>query len=131
MKIFKIPVTLNILFDLLDKVSLVKEKYYVFEITSFNKMKFLNLYDPFIQILKEYYFPNKQHYLKPIPTLKSFMTIIKQICNYHNLNITVKKVFINGVLQSQYFIERYEFHPSHIVEEKGRIETDSMSNSEI
>jgi hypothetical protein len=110
MKYFHTPVTLNILFDLFDKVCLSKETYYVFEMTSFNKMKYLNLYEPFIQTLKEYYYPCYYYYLDAELNLKNFMKIIKQICDYHHLKFTLKKV----VLQSHYFIEHPVFEqPLH------------------
>jgi hypothetical protein len=103
-KIIKYPIPLNILFDLLDEICLLKDKYYVLDDNSFNKMKYLNIYEPFIQKLKECYFPNKLHYLKETPNFREFIVIIKQICKYNNLNISIQNVHKNGVLKTIYNI---------------------------
>lgn len=86
-RLFKTPVTLNIIFELFDQVCLLKDNQYVFDVTAFNKMKHLNLLDPFLTKLKEYYFPHKYALLNEEQTLIHFMTIIKQICKYHKLKI--------------------------------------------
>jgi hypothetical protein len=102
---FKRPVTLNILFDLLDKICLLQEKNYVFDMTAYNKMKYLQLDEGFIQTLKEYYLPNNMHYLTKEINFKNFIIIVKQICKYHQLNVSLKNVCINGEYQNIYFIE--------------------------
>lgn len=104
-KIFKVPVTLNILYELLDEICLLKEKYYIFESNSLNKMLFLNLYHPFIERLRDYYLPSKYKYLEKEPTSKNVISIIKQICNYHNLNVISKSVYSNSQEQTIYLIE--------------------------
>jgi hypothetical protein len=87
-KVFKTPVTLDILYDLLDQICLVKEKCYIFDVSSLNKMVFLGLYEPFLQRLREYYLPSKYGYLTKEASVASFMSIVKQICKYHELSVT-------------------------------------------
>lgn len=86
-KIFRSPVTLNIIYNLFDQVCLLKNDFYIFDINSFNKMKHLDLLEPFLSKLKEYYFPHKYGILNEEQSLNHFMMIIKQICKYHKLKV--------------------------------------------
>jgi hypothetical protein len=104
-KIFKIPVTLDILYELLDKICLLKETYYTFDNNSFNKMMYLELYEPFMQSLKSYYFPSKYAYLEKEPSPLHLIVVIKQICKYHGLKVTSKFIQNNTIEQTMYNIE--------------------------
>lgn len=103
-KWFKTPVSLDILFDLLNEICLFKENRYIIDPTSFNKMIYMGIYDPFITKIKEYYLPQKQMiFLKP-PSYFNFIIIIKQICKYHGLIINSKIVHANSTKHNIYFL---------------------------
>jgi len=105
---FKTPLSLDILYELLDKICLYKDNHYVIDNTSFNKMIYMKLYEPFIEKIKENYFPQKKAKLEKEPSYYNFIILIKQICNYHGLVITSKKVYIKSVKHNVYFVELHK-----------------------
>ena len=102
---FKTPLSLNILYNLLDEICLYKDDHYIIDLTSFNKMVYMGLYDPFIEKIKENYYPQKKAKLDKEPSYFNFIILIKQICNYHGLAITWKKTYIKSVKYNVYFVE--------------------------
>jgi hypothetical protein len=109
-KIFKTPVSLDILFNLLNEICLFKEDTYVIDPTSFNKMIYMNLYEPFIKKLMEYYLPQKQDLLLKHASYYNFINIIKQICKYHGLIIKSKIVYANSTKHNIYFLNIDSLH---------------------
>ena len=87
-QIFKKMVPSNILLELLDKICLKTEKYYLFDINAYKKLLFYNLQTEFCENLKEYYHLGKQFYLTRKITYNHFTTIIRQICKLCNVMYT-------------------------------------------
>jgi hypothetical protein len=87
-QIFKKIVPKEMLFDLLNKICLKTEKYYLFDINAYRKLIFYNLHVEFFENLKEYYHYGKQFYLERKIKYNSFTTIIRQICKYCNIMYT-------------------------------------------
>ena len=50
-QIFKEHISNNILFDLLDKISVKNDKYYILNKVSYKKGEYINVLAPFFQIL--------------------------------------------------------------------------------
>ena len=73
----------------------------------FNKLK------PFINELEEYYYSSKKGYLRRSINYKNFVTVIRQLCKYFDMNIhsTIK------YSQSNYEIEYIINLPGNITEE--------------
>ena len=63
-QIFKKTVPNNILFDLLENVSLKTDKYYLIDVNAYRKILFHELQHGFCDSLKEYYHLGKQFYLE-------------------------------------------------------------------
>jgi len=111
MNLFKTPISLNILFDLLDKICLYKDNHYIIDMNSYNKMIYLDLYNPFVQIIKDNYQPCKLSKLIKIcnePSYYHFIVLIKQICNHHKINIKSKLLCSNSLKYTIYFLESCE-----------------------
>jgi hypothetical protein len=102
---FKTPLSLDVLYGLLDEICLYRDNHYVIDSTSFNKMVYMGLYEPFIEKIKENYFPQKKSRLEKEASFYNFIVLIKQICNHHDLSITSKKVYIKSVKHNVYFVE--------------------------
>ena len=102
---FKTPLSLDVLYGLLDQICLYKDDRYVIDTTSFNKMVYMGLYEPFIEKIKENYYPQKMAKLNKQPTYYNFIILIKQICNYHGLAITLTKTYIKSVKHNVYHVE--------------------------
>tara|TARA_B110000285_G_C15107709_1_gene609044 strand:+ start:744 stop:1070 length:327 start_codon:yes stop_codon:yes gene_type:complete len=98
-QIIKYPIPSQLLFDLLDKICLKKENYYLVDMNAYRKMMFHNYHDEFCNDLKEYYFVSKWNYLTREMTYKSLLNIIRQIC---------KKNFIRFASQMKYNESNYK-----------------------
>lgn len=104
-KLFQTPVSLNILYDLLDQICLFKETYYVIDPTSFNKMMYIGLYQQFIDTITPHYFPQKRSAVLKEPTYYNFINIIKQISKLHGIEVKSKIVRMNSTKHTSYFLD--------------------------
>ncbi len=87
-QIFKKNVPNNLLFDILDKICLKTDKYYLIDINSYKKLLFHQLHETLIESLKEYYHLGKQFYLTRALNYKSFTNIIRQVCKNNSIMYT-------------------------------------------
>ncbi len=84
-QIFKSTMSNNILYDLLDKICLKKDKYYFLDETSYRKMLFNNYQTEFIEELRPHYHTAKLFYLDREFTYNSFTNIVRQVCKHLNI----------------------------------------------
>jgi hypothetical protein len=105
-KIFKEMPPATILYDLLDKISLKKPKYYVLDINAYNKLKYnkTTWYEEFTKSLKPYYFISKHYYLDRPLTYNHFITVIRQLCKANNLEFSKKISYSKHDYNSDYYI---------------------------
>ena len=54
-QIFKTGISPEILYNLLEQISLKTEKYYIVDYIAYKKMKFHNLHEEFLNTVIEYY----------------------------------------------------------------------------
>jgi hypothetical protein len=105
-QIFKREIPNHILFDLLEKISLKTEKYYFIDISAYSKLLFLELKEPFIEALMEYYFLSKRFYLERDFTYTSFTNIVRQICKHGNIRFDSEIKYSH----SKYYINFMIYH---------------------
>jgi len=105
-KTFKQAIPHNLLFDLLEQVCLKTDKYYFFDLNAYKKMIFLELQDPFILAIREYYHTSKLFYLDRKITYNSFTNILRQICKYSEIEVQSEMKYN----YSQYYINFYIYH---------------------
>jgi hypothetical protein len=87
-QLFKKNVSINLLFDFLNKINCQKnEKYFIVDVTAYKRSMYINLLHPFLNELKEYYYASKYKYVD-IDKMNhnKFNTIIRQICKNTNTN---------------------------------------------
>ena len=89
-QIFKSTVPNTDLFNLLDNICYKNEKQYVLNIDSFKKGVFKDLIQIFFENIKPYYHISKRRYIEKKLTYNSFITVIRQICNYNKITYTSK-----------------------------------------
>jgi hypothetical protein len=94
------------LFELLDKICLKKDKYYVIDTNTFRKMLFHNYHEDFFKKIKNCYHLSKQFYITRKLTYNSFTNIIRQICKQNNIMFTSNIKY--G--ESKYSIEFYIYY---------------------
>ena len=85
-QIFKNQISSERLFDLLEKICIKNDKYYILNKISFKKCEFLQLWNPFCEEIKPAYHKSKQFYIDKKHNYSSFITIIRQICRLNNIN---------------------------------------------
>ena len=103
-QIFKKIVPKEILYNLLKQICIYNNEYYVINKISYKKALYLDLIDPFLSSLLIYYHISKQHYLKKKQTYTSFITIIRQLCKFHNLKYISKILYSNSDYNIVYHI---------------------------
>lgn len=103
-QIFKKTVPKEQLFELLDKISLKTEKYYLIDKNAFRKLQFYNLFPDFCEALKEYYHLGKRMYIERKPTYNSFITIVRQICKCCSIMYTSQIKYNESKYNIDYFI---------------------------
>jgi len=107
-QIFKNKVPYELLFDILDKLCVKNDKYYIFNMDSFKKGLYKDLIPQFLENCKSYYHISKRKYLEKELTFNSFVTVLRQICNFNNVTYTSKIKYD----KSSYFIIYYIYYSS-------------------
>ena len=83
----KIP-NIQLLFDLLEKITNYNKNFFFVNKAAFKLMINKNIFDEFIDKIKEFYRPNKKFYVERKIDYKKFITIIRQICNINNVGFS-------------------------------------------
>jgi hypothetical protein len=87
-QLFKKNIPKEYLFELLEKICLKTEKYYLIDLNAFRKLVFHNYYEEFKNKIKPYYCLSKQFYIERKLVYNSFTNIIRQICKSNNIMFT-------------------------------------------
>ena len=87
-QIFKKNIPNEILFELLDSICLKNEKHYTFNTDSFKRGIYKELIQKFLEKCSPYYHISKRKYLEKKLSIRSFTTILRQICNFNNITYT-------------------------------------------
>uniref|UniRef100_A0A6C0I411 Uncharacterized protein n=1 Tax=viral metagenome TaxID=1070528 RepID=A0A6C0I411_9ZZZZ len=103
-QIFKNEVPKELLFDLLEKVCLKTEKYFLFDMNAFRKLQFYKHHIEFCVKLKEYYHIGKHFYLERTLSYNSFTNIIRQICKGSNIMFTSQIKYNESKYNIDFFI---------------------------
>ncbi len=103
-QIFKRPIPNEMLFTLLDTICLKHEKHYTFSIESYKKGMFTGTIEPFLEACVPYYFMSKRTYLSCPPTHKSFLTVLRQICNHNGITYTSQIKYDKSAYDIIYYI---------------------------
>ena len=89
-QLFKIKISINILFDFLEKINCQKmENYYIVDITAYKRSIYIDALKPFLHELREFYHSSKYSYID-LETINQnkFNTIVRQICKFTNTQYT-------------------------------------------
>jgi hypothetical protein len=87
-QIFKDHVPNELLIKLLNDIAVKCDKYYILNNNSYKKGIFNNIIENFINQCMPYYHISKRKYLERKLTYNSFITIIRQICNFNKITYT-------------------------------------------
>ena len=87
-QIFKKNVPNEFLFNILDELCIKNDKYYIFNVDSFRKGLYKELIPKFLETCKPYYHISKRKYVEKKLTFNTFITVLRQICNFNNITYT-------------------------------------------
>ena len=87
-QIFKNKIPNELLLTLLADISVKTEKCFVFNNNSYKKGIFNETIPAFLETCKPYYHLSKRKYLDRKINYNSFITILRQICNFNNITYT-------------------------------------------
>jgi hypothetical protein len=103
-QIFRENVPIDILNDLLEKVCLKTEKYYLIDNNSFRKLVFHKYHETFLDTILPYYQESKKFYVTRKFTYNSFVNIVRQICKSNDIMFTSKIKYNESKYNIDYFI---------------------------
>ena len=102
--IFTKKIPIEILYNILDKIAIKKDKSYLFNYNCFRIMIYHKWNEEILQSLIDYYNPSKQYYLTRPITYNSFITIIRQICKINNVEFKTKIMYQHSIYNIEYYI---------------------------
>lgn len=103
-QIFKTEIPQHILYNLLEKISVKNDKYYIIDVVAYKKMKFHNLHEEFLKIIVEYYHYSKKFYVEREFTYNSFTNIVRQLCRVNNINFVSEIKYNESKYQINYYV---------------------------
>lgn len=104
-QIFKEPIPRTILFDFLEHTTERDWDHYVFDSIAFRRANYNSFISEFIEKCRPYYHQAKQkHYLDKTMTYKTFVTILRQICNFNNIPYINKTIYVHSKHEIIYWI---------------------------
>ena len=104
-QLFKEKMPNEAIFDLLNKICLKNEKYYIFNLETFKKGVYNEVIQELVQCCVPYYHISKRNkYLEKKLTYNSFTTILRQLCNYNQINYTSQIKYDKSTYVIVYYI---------------------------
>ena len=92
------------LFELLEKICLKTDKYYLVDSNAYKKLLFHNLFEALCNELQDYYFVSKHFYIQRKMTFNSFTNIVRQICKCNNIMFTSQIKYNESKYNINYYI---------------------------
>jgi len=103
-QIFKKNIPNDLIFNLLDSICMKNEKHYILDVDSFKKGIFKEIIQQFLDNCKQYYHLSKRKYLEKKLTYNSFITVIRQICNFNKITYTSQIKYDKSTYSIVYYI---------------------------
>jgi hypothetical protein len=103
-QIFRKQVPVDLLIDVLEKICLKTDKYYLIDTNAFKILKYNHYEEDFCQTLLEYYHISKAHYVTREFTYKSFTNMVRQICRSNAIMYSSKIKFEKSDYNIEYYV---------------------------
>jgi hypothetical protein len=103
-QIFRKQVPIEILMNLLEKICLKTDKYFLIDMNAFKILKYNHYEEKFCKELLEYYHVSKTHYVTREFTYKSFTNIVRQICRSNSIMYSSKIKFEKSEYNIDYYV---------------------------
>jgi len=102
--VFKKHIEPQIFKDFLHPICIKTDTYYTINYETLKRARFTSHYDDFMETLRPYYYPSKQHYIDAPVAYKRFLTILRQICTYNKFAYTSTTVYDRAKASLEYRI---------------------------
>lgn len=106
-QLFKTQIPNQLLFNLLEENALKTDKCYIVNNNIYKKGVFNESITKFIAECRPYYFLSKRKYIDRKLTYNSFVTILRQICNFNKITYTSKIKYDKSVYDIEYYIAHF------------------------
>jgi len=103
-QLFKYEVPITILWEFLNNNFIEKDTYFVINKFLYKKTEYNSTILAFTTLLKDYYYASKKIYIERTMNYKNFLTIIRQLCNAHNINYESRLVYDKSSYEIEYVI---------------------------
>lgn len=103
-QIFRENVPISMLMNLLNKVCLKTDKYFLVDKNAYRKVTFHNFHITFLEEILPYYQESKKFYIERDFSYNSFVNIIRQICKSNDVMFTSKIKYNESKYNIDYFI---------------------------
>lgn len=103
-QLFKEPIPLDFLFNLLSKVCEKEHSYYKFNSDAYKRANLDDTLSSFLDSIKPYYHIAKRKYVERKQTYSNFVTILRQLCNSLNVGYTSKIFYSKSKYEIIYYI---------------------------
>jgi hypothetical protein len=104
-QLFKQIVPAENMFNLLDSLCVKNENFYIFNNVAFKRGMYNGSIMAFLETCKPCYHKSKQKYLNPPITYKSFVTVLRQICNVNSVEYVSKLFYDRSSYEIVYMIK--------------------------
>ena len=103
-QIFKNSFPNELLINLLDNIALKTDKCYVINNNAYKKGIFNESIVKFVEECKPFYHLSKYKYLERKLTYNSFVTVLRQICNYNKITYTSQIKYDKSTYNIVYYV---------------------------
>lgn len=103
-QIFRENIPVEKLYELLEKVCLKTDKYFLVDNNTYRKIMFHKYHIPFLEEIQPYYHKSKIFYAAREFTYNSFVNIIRQICKSNSTMFTSHIKYNESKYNIDYFI---------------------------
>lgn len=104
-QIFKTPIPNDIFLNFLEDIAIKMNNKYIINTICYKKGIYNGIIEKFIDNCKPYYYLSKRKYLERKLTYSSFITIIRQICNYNKITYTSQIKYDKSSYEIIYYIQ--------------------------
>ena len=105
-QIFQTSFPKNDFFEFINNFCEKNNNQYIFSKEAFKRIKLQNSAEPFCEKLKKYYFKSKHHYLERDMNFIKFVTILRQLCNYLNVEYKMNTKYDKNTYNIIYYIKK-------------------------
>jgi hypothetical protein len=92
--------------NLLDNYCYTIDSAYILDSAFYKKITMDDTLEIFLRDLEPHYYKSKLNYLKECNTFNKFLTIVRQICNHNNIELSKKVVYEKSKYKPIYNINK-------------------------